>query len=161
MTQKQKLLLFLLRISIGWIFFYAGVTKLSNQAWTAGGYLSSAKTFSGFYQWLASPDLIGTVNVLNEWGLTIIGLALILGIFVRISSVLGSLIMILYYFPILVFPKVGANAFIIDEHIVYILVLLSLAAFRAGTAWGLESWIVRSSFFSKHPSLKKYYNIIS
>ena len=105
--------------------------------------------------------MIGTVNVLNELGLTIIGLALILGIFVRISSVLGSLIMILYYFPILVFPKVGANAFIIDEHIVYILVLLSLAAFRAGTAWGLESWIVRSSFFSKHPSLKKYYNIIS
>jgi thiosulfate dehydrogenase [quinone] large subunit len=155
MTQKQKLIIFVLRISIGWVFFYAGITKLLNPSWTAAGYLASAKTFSGFYQWLASPDLIAVVNSLNEWGLILIGTCLILGIFVRLASVFGSLIMLLYYFPILIFPKVGTNAFIIDEHIIYILVLLLLASKQAGLAWGLEGKLGRSSFFNKHPSLRR------
>lgn len=50
MTQFQKISLFLLRISIGWLMFYAGITKVLNPEWSAAGYLKGAKTFVVFYQ---------------------------------------------------------------------------------------------------------------
>ncbi|MEK7098213.1 MAG: hypothetical protein AAB906_05185, partial [Patescibacteria group bacterium] len=58
MTQFQKISLFLLRISLGWLFFWAGITKVLNPTWSAAGYLQGAKTFADFYQWLATPSLL-------------------------------------------------------------------------------------------------------
>ncbi len=141
MSKSQRVLLFLSRISIGWILLYAGISKLNNPAWSAAGYIKNAKSLPQFYQWLASPGILPITNFLNEWGMTLLGVALILGIFIRLSVVLGALMMVLLYIPILVFPKVGPNAFIIDEHIIYALLLLLLAAFKAGQVWGLENWI--------------------
>lgn len=154
MNQTQKISLFLLRISIGWLFFYAGITKVLNPVWSAAGYLKGAKTFTGFYHWLASPEIIPFTNFFNEWGLTLIGAALILGVFVRLSSVLGAAVMVLYYFPILIFPKVGTNAYLIDEHIIYALVFLLLAAFRAGQVWGLENWCASLPICRRYPRLR-------
>lgn len=154
MAKYQKLFLFLLRISIGSLFFCAGITKVLNPGWSAAGYLNNAKTFVGFYHWLASPEIIPFTNFFNEWGLTLIGVALILGIFVRLSSVLGAGMMILYYFPILVFPKVGTNAYIIDEHIIYALVFLLLASMSAGRIWGLENWCSNLPICRRYPKLR-------
>ena len=134
---KNDFLLFLLRISIGWLFFYAGITKVLDPQWSAGGYLQTAKTFSGFYQWLATPGILPITNFLNEWGLTLLGAALLLGVFVRWAGILGALMMALYYLPILEFPKVGSHSYIVDEHVIYALVLLFLAASGAGKIIGL------------------------
>ncbi len=155
MNQTQKTTLLLLRVSIGWLFFYAGITKVLNPNWSAAGYLNNAKTFTDFYHWLASPSVIHYTNFFNEWGLTLIGAALILGIFVRLSSTLGALMMALYYFPVLVFPKVGANAYIVDDHIIYALVLLFLGAVRAGRYFGLENWCSSLPICSRYPALRK------
>tara|TARA_Y100000310_G_C20418489_1_gene685509 strand:- start:395 stop:847 length:453 start_codon:yes stop_codon:yes gene_type:complete len=133
--------LFLLRISLGWLFFYAGITKVLNPEWTAAGYLKGAKTFTGLYQWLASPEILPLTDFFNEWGLTLLGVSLILGVGVRLTAPLGALLMLLYYFPILEFPLVGAHSFIVDEHIVYALALLLLGAMNAGRVWGLEGRI--------------------
>ncbi|MDP3771027.1 MAG: DoxX family membrane protein, partial [bacterium] len=110
--------LILLRITMGWLFFYAGITKVLDPAWSAAGYLRGAKTFTSLYQWFASSGNIGWVNFVNEWGLTLLGISLILGIGVRLSSVLGVALMLLYYFPILEFPRVG-HGYLVDEHVVY------------------------------------------
>lgn len=134
----KNLSLFLLRVSLGWLFFYAGITKVLDPEWSAAGYLKGAKTFSGLYQWLFSPELIGITNFLNEWGLTLIGISLILGVGVRVSGVLGAVMMFLYYFPVLQFPYVGQHSFVVDEHIVYAFSLLVLAFSNAGRVWGLE-----------------------
>lgn len=133
--------LFLLRVSLGWLLFYAGITKVLDPSWSSAGYLKGAKTFSGLYQWLASPELISFTNFLNEWGLTLIGISLILGIGVRWSALAGAFLMILYYFPVLEFPYVGQHSYIVDEHIVYALSLLVLALSKAGRFWGLEGRI--------------------
>lgn len=139
---------------MGWLFFYAGITKVLNPNWTAAGYLNNAKTFEGFYHWLASPGILPVTNFLNEWGLTLVGAALILGLFVRLASVFGAAMMILFYFPILVFPKVGANAFIIDEHIIYALVFLFLGAMRAGQYFGLDKWCSNLPICSRYPKFR-------
>lgn len=155
MTKYQKISLVLLRLSIGWLFFYAGITKVLNSAWSAAGYLNGATTFSGFYQWLASPQILPFINFANEWGLTLIGIALILGIFVRLSAFLGAIMMIMYYFPVLNFPIVGEHSYLIDEHVIYIAALLVLGSMQAGRVWGLENWCSNLPICSKYPSLRK------
>jgi len=144
----------LLRVVLGWLLFYAGITKVLNPDWTAQGYLMGAKTFVGLYQWLASPGMIGLVNFVNEWGLTLIGVSLILGIGVRLSSLLGATIMILYYLPVLEFPYV-AHGFLVDEHIIYAAALMLLGALRAGRYYGLENWCSGLPICSKYPKLRK------
>ncbi|MEK7209704.1 MAG: DoxX family protein [Patescibacteria group bacterium] len=139
MNKTQKMFLFLTRISLGWMFFYAGITKVLNPAWSAEGYLKGAKTFSSFYLWLTQSALLSWTNLINEWGLTLLGISLILGIFVRLSSVLGTVLMLLYYLPILDFPYPNPHAYIVDEHIIYIMLLLLLGSLRAGKAWGLDA----------------------
>ena len=156
MTKFQKISLFLLRVSMGWLMFYAGITKVFNPEWSAAGYLNGAKTFVGFYQWLASPGILPLVNFVNEWGLTLLGVSLILGIGVRLSSILGATLMLLYYFPIFDFPYPNSHSFLIDEHIIYTLVLLLFAGLRAGRVWGLENWCSNLSICSKFPRLREW-----
>ncbi len=153
MTQSQKVSLFILRISMGWLFLYAGVTKLLNPAWSSAGYIGNAKTFVSFYQWLLSPSLLPIINLVNEWGLTLLGISLILGIAVRISSVLGAALMMMYYFVILEFPYPNLHSYIVDEHIIYALVLIFLATIRAGKIWGIGSMCAKWPLCKTFPSL--------
>ena len=156
MTLFQKISLFFLRISIGWMMLYAGITKVIDPAWSAEGYLKSAKTFAALYQWLASPGVLPITNFINEWGMTLLGVSLILGISVRFSSILGSVLMLLYYLPILDFPYPNLHSYLVDEHIIYIFALLVLASFRAGRVWGLEPWCSRLPICRRFPRLRAW-----
>ena len=102
--KAAKQSLFLLRITLGWLFFYAGITKILNPEWSSAGFLGTAQTFGNFYDWLASAQNIGWVNFLNEWGLTLIGAGLIFGTLTRLASYFGILMMVVYYFPGIDFP---------------------------------------------------------
>lgn len=154
MSSSQKFPLFLLRIATGWLMFYAGITKIINPAWSAEGYLKGAKTFPTFFQWFLDPAILPFINFVNEWGLTLLGVSLLLGIMVRFSSLLGAILMILYYFPILEFPYVGMHSYIVDEHIIYVCVLLVLAGFRAGRIFGLEQWCAGLPMCSRFPAVR-------
>lgn len=138
MTKLQRVSLFLLRVSLGWLFFWAGITKVLKPGWSAAGFLQGAKTFPDLFHWFASPAMLPITNFANEWGLTLLGISLILGIFIRWSAPFGMVLMILYYLPILQFPYPDANLFIVDQHIIFIIVLAVLYAFGAGRCWGLE-----------------------
>lgn len=138
MTSSQKFFLFLLRVSAGWMFFYAGITKVLNPQWSAEGYLKGAKSFVWFYQWLLQPEILPVINSVNKWGLTLLGVSLIIGLFARFSSLLGVLLMALYYIP-LGFPYPNPHSYIVDEHIIYIAILLFFAAVSAGRIFGLDS----------------------
>jgi thiosulfate dehydrogenase [quinone] large subunit len=144
LSKSQKTAVAVLRILLGWLFFYAGITKILDASWTATGFLESAKTFSGFYSFLAHPLLIGLVNVANEWGLMLIGLALIFGFWLRIASLLGAIMMLLYYFAANSLPLVP-NGFLVDQHIIYAAALLVLRYLNAGLYFGLDGWKVARS----------------
>lgn len=141
MNKQLKTAVFLSRVVLGVLFFYAGIVKVMNPDWSASGYLNNAKTFSGLYRWFASASNIGWVNFVNEWGFVVIGLALIFGLLTRWASLGGIIYMVLYYFPVLQFPYVGEHSFLVDDHIIYITVLLILFTSNAGTFWGLDSWL--------------------
>lgn len=153
MSKWSSYFLAALRIVMGWLFFYAGITKVLNPAWSAAGYLTNAKSFTALYQWFALPQNIGWVNFINEWGLLLLGVSLILGIGVRLSSILGVALMLLYYAP-LPFPYPNPHSLIVDEHIVYIAVLLYFAAVRAGRTFGVETWCSNLPICRKFPRLR-------
>lgn len=89
-----------------------------------------------------------------KWGLTFLGISLILGLFVRFSSYLGMLLMFLLYLPILNFPMVGKNSYLVDQHIIYMAGLLLLASCRAGHVWGLDKWCSSLPICAKYPKLR-------
>ncbi len=154
MTYYYKASLFFLRVSLGWMFFYAGFSKLINPNWSSVGYIGSAKTFPELYAWFAQSSVLPVVNMLNEWGLTLIGISLILGIFVRVSSLFGILMMALYYFPILDFPLVKTTSYIVDDHIIIIGIFLVFIAQRVGRVWGLDGWCAGLPICKRFPRIR-------
>ena len=82
------------------------------------------------------------------------GLSLLLGIFVRLASAGGIMLMILYYFSILdgVYPN--WHSLIVDEHIVYACAFFILASVRAGRVFGLEKWCSNLPICARFPRLR-------
>ena len=150
---QQKNIVFLLRVALGWVFFYAGITKVLNPTWSAEVFLRGAKTFPDFYMSLTT--YMPTIDFVNKWSLTLLGVSLILGIFVKLSSVLGAALMALYYFPALNFPIASQNYYLVDHHIIFILILLYFASIKAGRINGMEKNIT-DSVYKKYPKLKDY-----
>ena len=99
LTKFQTWGLVALQIIIGWHFFYEGLAKLVNPYWTSAGYLAEAEWWFGgiFRNLAASPGAIVVIDFLNAWGLTLIGLALILGLLARPALIAGMVLLFLYY----------------------------------------------------------------
>lgn len=137
MKKHHKQALTFLRVLLGWLFFYAGITKLLDPTWTSAGFLNNAENFSSIFAWFGSPENIGWVDFLNVWGQTLIGAALMLGALTTLASFFGMLLMVLYYLPSLNFPYVE-HGLLVDEHIMYLAAFVILIEFRAGQYWGLD-----------------------
>lgn len=156
MPRFPQTTLVLLRLAMGWLFLYSGVTKLLDPTWSSAGYLQGAKTFGSLYQAMLAPNVLPVINAINAWGQTLLGISLILGLFVRLSSVLGAVLMLLYYLPVLDFPYAGQHGFLVDEHVIYGLALLHLAAVRAGRTVGLEEWCSRLPICARFPQYRRW-----
>jgi uncharacterized membrane protein YphA (DoxX/SURF4 family) len=144
-------LLALLRISIGWHFLYEGLIKIFNPAWSARPYLEGSRwIFGDFFRWMASGDTgIQVINIANEWGLALIGLALILGIFTRLASWSGIVMLATYY---IAYPPFGGfnygaasegSYLIVNKNLIELICLLFLAFTRSGRFFGLEQLLMK------------------
>ncbi len=144
-TLGQTSFLVTLRTLIGWHFLYEGLVKLTNPDWSSAAYLLDSKGFmSGFFHSLTyKPSLLHTVDFLNEWGLVLIGLGLILGLFTRISVFSGIVLLALYYlshppFPGLVFSVPSEGSYmIVNKTLIELSALLVLYVFP--TRIGLDA----------------------
>jgi len=143
-----------LRLVMGWVFFYAGIDKLLAGDWSAQGYLMGAANregslFPGLWETMAQ-NYVGLINPLNMWGLTLVGLALIVGAAVRWSAFWGSVIMLFYYlsgYPL-------ENSLLIDSHVVYIALLFGIGAFGAGRILGVDEYLERTAVVENNPWLR-------
>ena len=95
----QEVFLILLRMGIGWHLLYEGLVKLVSPGWTSAPFLAESRwLFSGAFHWIAAhPLVLRVVDLLNVWGLVLIGLALVLGAFSRLAAVSGIVLLFLYY----------------------------------------------------------------
>ncbi len=103
-----KIFITILRIAVGWHLLYEGLVKLADPGWTSYGYLINTSGFlSPFYHWIATnPGLLGVVDILNMYGLVLIGLGLFTGFLVRYAAAAGALLLALYYFA---YPPFGGS----------------------------------------------------
>jgi thiosulfate dehydrogenase (quinone) large subunit len=150
------------RISLGWIFLWAFLDKLfglgratpAEGAWLDGGspttgYLTNAPTgpFQDFYNNLSGAAWADWLFMI---GLLAIGVALILGIGIRIAAVAGGLMLVLMWTAVLPPPN---NPFM-DDHLIYAMVLIGLAAVNAGAVLGLGRWWADTTLVRRFPILR-------
>jgi thiosulfate dehydrogenase [quinone] large subunit len=155
-----------LRVVMGWVLLQGGLTKLvtyldanPENNWTAAGYLANAipqgNPFAGVFTAMAGSPLI---DVLNMWGLTLTGLALILGVLVRWSAFWGAIMMLFYWAAALQGGLLAglplAHGWVVDDHIVYAALLFGLGAFGAGRILGLDARIEQMGFVQNNPWLR-------
>lgn len=152
MNRKTIIALVILRLSLGWYMFFAGIEKVLDPSWTASGFLSHAKTFPEFYAWFGLPMNAWWIDPLNAWGITLIGVALLLGVAVRPAAYAGAMLMILYYFPQYVLPKLE-HGYIVEEHIIYAVAFILVAVSPAAHHFGLSKKL-RKTFLTKVPIVK-------
>jgi thiosulfate dehydrogenase [quinone] large subunit len=137
---------------IGWHFLYEGLAKLTNPYWTSAGYLQESKGwFAGMFTDLANnPGALGLVDNLNQWGLLLIGLALLVGVFSRTAAFAGVIMLALYYlaappFPTLEYAMPAEGSYlIVNKILVELAALLVVMAFPTAHRIGLDRLLFRN-----------------
>lgn len=93
------------RVLIGWHFMYEGVIKLFDSAWTSKGYLMAAEgPFSGIFNMLGSGNMVGLIDNINVFGMLIVGITLIFGIWERVGTIFGIVLLLMFYLSRPPFP---------------------------------------------------------
>lgn len=145
-SSLQLSALVILRVLIGWHFLYEGIVKLTNPAWTSASFLMESKwLFAPIFHFMAgNPLLLGLVDFANMWGLTFIGLGLIVGCCTRTATIAGMFILFLYYVcnpPFIGYtysmPSEGSYL-IVNKNLIELFALAVLLLFPTGDIIGLD-----------------------
>ncbi|MFC4336498.1 hypothetical protein [Salininema proteolyticum] len=151
----------LLRIVLSGVFLWAAADHLlglgrptpSGQGWVDGqsptsGYLAGAQgTFADLFQGLSGQ---AWVDVLFVGGMGAVGVALLLGIGMRLAAVGAVCLMGMLYLSSM--PLQGNP--VVDQHLVYLVAAVALAASGAGRAFGLGARWERTGLVKAMPWLR-------
>lgn len=150
-----------LRIAYGFTFLWAFVDKVfglgfatkSGKGWLDGGnptagFLKGAEgPFAGFYHSLAGDFWVSPLFMI---GLAGIGLALILGVALRLTAVAGTVLYLMMWSAALP-PTTNP---LIDDHIIGAITLVTLALLAAGRTWGLADRWNKLDIVRRYPWLR-------
>ncbi|QWA25693.1 hypothetical protein [Streptomyces osmaniensis] len=162
-----------LRLLTGFVFLWAFLDKTFGFGYatpSGKGWIDGGSPTKGFLSGVAAGPMESTFHdwagaAWADWlfmlGLLGVGLALILGIGLRLAAVAGTLMMALMWvaeWPPAKHlsdgsPSMSTNPFA-DYHVVYAVVLIAFAAVGAGAVWGLGRAWARLPFVSRNPWLR-------
>lgn len=152
----------ILRISLGWVFLWAfldktfglGAATESENAWIDGGSptegfltFASRGPLKDWFDWMAGETW---ADWLFMAGLLGIGLALILGIGMRLAAAAGSSLL-LFMWAATLWPE---NNPFMSDHIIYAIALVGLALVHAGDTWGIGRWWSQLAIVRRYPALR-------
>jgi thiosulfate dehydrogenase [quinone] large subunit len=153
-SNAEKYFIVFFRLTIGWTFLYAAMYHFGDNKFVVG-FLSHVKTFHGVYAPLTNLTFLPILTFLVEYGHLLIGLSLISGLLVRVSSPFAIMLMVLYWTAHMDYPYIGdATNYLIDYHIVYVGVLGYLIFKNAGHVWGLDGLLERWHVVDQYPVLR-------
>jgi len=136
-----RLVILLLRISLGLSFFYLGFTSLFNPQL---GLVLQGRSVPGLYNWLGSLSAEAAMTWLHpfaQWAFLIIGICLILGFLTRLSSFAAIVLLLASYLPGLnVNYSISSIAQFINDELIIIVCLLLLIAAKAGRYLGFDAF---------------------
>ncbi|MBK9389796.1 MAG: DoxX subfamily [Bacteroidetes bacterium] len=128
------------------MYFTKGFAKLLIPNWTSASFLKESQwILKGFSGWIISnPGVLNAVDFLNTWGLILIGLGLMLGLFTRIASISGAALLLVYYLnnPPLIGLEYSVPAegsyLVVSKTLIESMALIVLAVFPSGYFAGLD-----------------------
>ncbi|MDQ3014713.1 MAG: DoxX family membrane protein [bacterium] len=136
-TKVSKICLALLRIAVGWFLLYQGITAVLDPEWSIKPMIHNADTLAEFYDPIEDSDYLPYVSYVFKGLYILVGGLILLGLYVRPAALVGIVMMLFLYFPLLTFPYVNRDYFIVDQHLLLAITLLYLYAERAGEVFGL------------------------
>ncbi len=151
-SKFQLISLVILRVVIGWYFLYEGLAKLLTPAWTSYGYLMDSQgLFANLFKSLGqNQSLMPIIDAINIYGLILIGLLLILGIFEKAGYIGAIALLVLYYLShpaslnvTYMLPPEGSYLWI-NKNIVMICAIIVLMAFPTGKRVGLARFFCKN-----------------
>ncbi|MDP2334898.1 MAG: hypothetical protein Q8N05_00310 [Bacteroidota bacterium] len=148
-TNWQIFALTLLRVLIGWHLLYEGLVKLYTPGWTAKEYLLGsvgplAPLFKGMAQ---SKSILYIVDIMNEWGLVLIGLCLFIGLLSKPIKIFAMVLISFYYLAYPPFATLGFNAhvegsyWIVNKNLIEIAALFVLFLFPSSHITGIDRYL--------------------
>jgi thiosulfate dehydrogenase [quinone] large subunit len=148
-----------LRVTIGYAFLHTGWVKITaGEPFDATGYLTNvtpASPLSDLFQWMGQTDwFVEFVNLAVPWGEFLIGMALLVGVVVRLSAFFGAVMMLLFYFG-----NWEVQHGLVNGDLAYMLVFLAVAAFGAGRLLGLDALLEKhdangEKLLERYPKLR-------
>ncbi|ROS27738.1 DoxX family protein [Cellulomonas sp. PhB150] len=170
-SSKARIALALARLATGFIFLWAFLDKTFGLHYSTGAavaegsptasWINGGTPSQGFMKFGAIgpfKDVFANLaSPLTDWlfmlGMLGVGVAVMLGIGLRVSAVAGSLIMAMMWvaeWPL----QQGSTNPLIDYHVIYALVLVIAALTFAGDTWGLGRWWANLPIVQKHSWLR-------
>ena len=148
-TESQLTGLVILRILIGWHFLYEGISKIINPYWSSAAYLLDSKwILSSLAKTIvANSTMLGFTDFINMWGLTLVGLSLLLGLFSRYGALMGMGFVLLYYlfappFIGLEYGRPGEGSYIlVNKNLIEAFALYVLYLFPSSQFIGIDRLI--------------------
>ncbi|HSK10525.1 MAG TPA: DoxX family protein [Vicinamibacterales bacterium] len=157
LSRSPMIAITVLRVFVGWHFLYEGIAKLTSPTWTAAGYLKQSRgPFEGLFKWLANePNMLAYADLITMWGLTLVGLLLILGLFTRLASLGGIGFLLMFYFanpPFVGYfyslPSEGSYL-LVNKNLVELAALVVILVTGSGRFAGLDGILHR--LFTRRP----------
>lgn len=140
-----------LRVMIGWHFLYEGIAKMTAASWSGAGFMKQARgPFAELFRWLAAqPNLLANADLITMYGLAIVGVLLILGLFTRLASLGAIGFIVLFYLcnpPFVGYfysiPSEGSYL-IVNKNLVELAALVVVLMTGSGTFAGLDLFVTR------------------
>jgi thiosulfate dehydrogenase [quinone] large subunit len=99
LSRSAAIAITVLRVIVGWHFLYEGIAKLTSPSWSAAGYMKVSRgPFAAFFHWIAGqPQMLDRANLITMYGLTLVGVLLMLGLFTRLAALGGIAFVLLFY----------------------------------------------------------------
>jgi len=156
LTRPAMIAITIMRVVVGWHFLYEGIAKLTSASWSAAGFMRASRgPFAALFHGIANqPQLLDTANLVTSYGLTIIGVLLIVGLLTRLAAFGGLSLVLLFYIcnpPFVGYfysiPSEGSYL-IVNKNLVEACALTVILLTRSGLFAGVDR-IVRGLVFRR------------
>ena len=146
LNQIFNWLLTIVRIIIGWHFLYEGISKISAEAWSSAPYLAGSRWILAplFHVMADSSAVTAVVDFVNIWGMILVGLGLMLGLFTRWASAGGALMLLFYFLAYPPFPgymsgvPVEGSYLWVNRNLIEFFILTTFIFIPSGYLFGLD-----------------------
>ncbi len=165
----------LLRVVVGIVMLWAGLEKLIGTpgGWSSAGFLkfgtagtlgwpfvsgepAKDAVFNPFHDlWVSlagNASAVAVLDVLVVVGELAIGVALILGLLTRFSSIMGALMMFLFFLA-----QWNFAYGIVNQQLTYLVVFLAIGGIGAGKYYGLDARVGETAFASRNRWFRRWF----